>query len=120
MDPTENDPDYDWRGEVDWPHVHRLIRLHGLYWAYGLTLLTLYYTEILIGATRTVLGVLAYLGWAALLIALAPLVKRGRYGAGSASVVSLPTFLILIAFMASLLAYIALLHLIGMDTIELF
>lgn len=119
MDPAESDPDYDWRGEVDWLHVRRLIRLHGLYWILGLTLLALYYAGALVGVTRTLLGVLAYLGWAALLIALSPLIKRGRYSAGSALVVSLPTFLILIAFMASLLAYIALLHFIGMDTIEL-
>lgn len=46
-------------------------------------------------------------------------VARARYYQGSAHAVSPRTFLILVAFMASLCAYILLLGLIDMDTIEL-
>jgi hypothetical protein len=53
------------------------------------------------------------------LVLLAPIVARVRYRSGSAHVVSPRTFLILVAFMASLFAYILLLDLIGLDTIEL-
>ena len=42
VDPAERDPDYDWRSEVDWPHVRRLILLHGLYWALGAAQVALY------------------------------------------------------------------------------
>ena len=119
VDPAERDPDYDWRTEVNWPHVRRLILLHLLYWALGAAQAALYRAGLLTGATRTVLGIADYLAWAALLILLAPLVKRARYESGANTVVSWRTFLILIAFIASLCAYILLLDLIGMGTIEL-
>lgn len=119
VDPAERDPDYDWRTEVNWPHVRRLILLHGLYWAFGAFQAVLYRAGLLGGATRTLFGVADYLAWAVLLILLAPIVARARYRSGSAHIVSPRTFLILIAFIASLCAYILLLTLIGMDTIEL-
>jgi hypothetical protein len=119
VDPAERDPDYDWRTEVNWPHVRRLMRLHGLYWASGAAQAVLYWAGLLEGATRTLLGIADYLAWAALLVLLAPIVARVRYRSGSAHVVSPRTFLILVAFMASLFAYILLLDLIGLDTIEL-
>ncbi len=120
VDPAERDPDYDWRTEVNWPHVRLLILLHGLYWGLGAAQAVLYRAGLLTGATRTVLGIVDYLAWAALLILMAPLVARARYRSGSAHVVSWRTFLILVAFIASLCAYLLLLDLIGMDTIELF
>jgi len=119
VDPAERDPDYDWRSEVNWPHVRRLILLHGLYWALGAAQVVLYRAGLLEGATRTVLGIADYLAWAVLLFLLAPIVARARYQRGPDMVVSWRTFLILIAFIASLCAYILLLDLIGMDTIEL-
>ena len=119
VDPAGRDPDYDWRTEVNWPHVRRLILLHGLYWTSGAAQAALYRAGLLTGATRTVLGIADYLAWAALLILLAPLVKRARYRSGANTVVSWRTFLILAGFIASLCAYILLLDLIGMGTIEL-
>jgi hypothetical protein len=119
VDPAERDPNYDWRIEVNWPHVRRLVRLHGLYWGFGAAQAALYLAGMLVGATRTLVGVVDYLAWAALLVLLARVVARARFYRGSAHVVSPRTFLILVAFMASLCAYILLLSLIDMDTIEL-
>ena len=119
VDPAERDPDYDWRGEVDWPHVRLLIRLHGLYWAFGAAQGVLYWAGLLDGIPRTLLGIADYLAWAVLLILLAPLVRRPRYQRGGDTVVSWRTFLVLLAFIASLCAYLLLLDRIGMGTIEL-
>lgn len=119
VDPAERDLNYDWRTEVNWPHVRRLIRLHGLYWAFGAAQAALYQAGILVGTTRTLVGVVDYFAWAALAVLLVRVVARPRYYQGSAHVVSPRTFLILVAFMASLFAYILLLSLIDMDTIEL-
>jgi hypothetical protein len=55
-----------------------------------------------------------------LLVLLFRIVRRARYHRGGNTVVSGRTFLILIAFMVSLFAYIVLLDAIGLDTIELF
>lgn len=119
VDPAERDPNYDWRTEVNWLHVWRLIRLHGLYWAFGAAQAALYQAGMLVGATRTLVGVVDYLAWATLAVLLFRVVARERYHRGSAHVVSPRTCLILVAFMASLCAYILLLSLIDMDTIEL-
>ena len=119
VDPAERDPNYDWRTEVNWPHVRRLVLWHGLYWAFGAAQAALYLAGMLVGAIRTLVGVVDYLAWAALLVLLMRVVARARYYQGSAHVVSPRTFLIVVAFMASLCAYILLLSLIDMDTIEL-
>ena len=120
VDPAERDPHYDWRREVDWPHVRRLIRLHGLYWAFGAAQGVLYGAGLLEGAARTLLGVADYLAWAALLVLSFRIVARPRYERGGDTVVSWRTFLVLLGFIASLCAYLLLLDLIGMGTIELF
>jgi hypothetical protein len=120
VDPAERDPDYDWRTEVNWPHVRRLIALHGAYWAFGAVQAALYRAGLLTGATRTLFGLADYLAWAVLLVLLFRIVRRARYHRGGNTVVSGRTFLILIAFMVSLFAYIVLLDAIGLDTIELF
>jgi hypothetical protein len=119
VDPAERDPNYDWRTEVDWHHVRRLIPLHGLYWAFGAVQAALYQAGMLAGTFRTLIGVVDYLAWAALAVLSMRVVARARYHRGSAHVVSPRTFLVLLAFMASLCTYILLLHLIDMDTIEL-
>ena len=120
VDPADRDPHYDWRSEVNWPHVRRLIRLHCLYWAFGGAQVALYHAGLLVGTFRTLLGVADYLAWAVLCVLLAGVVARARYHQGSNQIVSPRTFLILFACIASLCAYIGLLSLIGMDTIELF
>ena len=118
VDPAERDPNYDWRTEVDWPHVRRLILLHALYWAFGAAQATLSGRHA--GRRHQDAGRRRrYLAWAALAVLLVRAVARARYYRGSAHVVSPRTFLILVAFMASLCAYILLLSLIDMDTIEL-
>lgn len=119
VDPAERDPNYDWRTEVDWRNVRRLIPLHGLYWAFGAAQAALYQAGMLAGTFRTLIGVVDYLAWAALAVLSMRVVARARYRRGSAHVVSPRTFLVLLAFMASLFTYILLRHLIDMDTIEL-
>ena len=120
VDPAAHDPSYDWRTEINWPRVRRLILLHGLYWAFGAVQAVLYHAGLLEGATRTLFGIADYLAWAALLVLLFRIVRRARYHRDGNTVVSGRTFLILVAFMASLFAYIVLLDRIGLDTIELF
>ena len=119
VDPAERDPIYDWRTEVNWHLVRRLILLHGLYWLFGAAQVALYQAGMLTGATRTLVGVVDYLAWAVLAVLLFRIVARARYYRGSAHVVSPRTFLILVGFVASLFAYVVLLNLIDMDTIEL-
>jgi len=118
-DPDTPDAEHDWRRELDWPLVRRLVRLHGLYWAYGALLAALYYAGVLTGATRTVLGLAVYLGGGALLVLSMRIVARPRRVRGGRHFVSGRTFLILLAFMASLFAYVGLLELIDLGTIEL-
>ncbi len=119
VDPAGRDPNYDWRTEVNWPHVRRLILFHGLYWVFGAAQVALYQAGMLVGATRTLVGVVDYLAWAVLAVLLFRIVARARYYRGSAHVVSPRTFLILVGFVASLFAYVVLLNQIDMDTIEL-
>ncbi|MGY9107512.1 MAG: hypothetical protein ACKVG0_13505 [Alphaproteobacteria bacterium] len=120
IDPAQDNPDYDWRAEVNWPRVRRLIFLHGFYWAFGALQIVLYRAGLLVGMTRTFAGLLDYVFWAILLVMLFPIVSRVRYMQGANHVVSAPTFLILIAFMGSLVAFILLLSFIGLDTVMLF
>ncbi len=119
VDPADRDPDYDWRREVDWPHVRRLLLLHGIYWAFGAVQVALYLAGLLDGAVRMVLGIAAYIAWAVLLFLSFRIVARARYQRGGDTVVSWRTFLVLCAFIASLCAYLLLLDAIGLDTIEL-
>ena len=119
IDPAERDPNYDWRTEVNWPLVRRLILLHGLYWVFGAAQVALYQAGMLAGATRSIVGVVDYLTWAVLLVLLFRIVVRPRYFRGSAHLVSPQTFVILVGFIASLCAYIVLLSQIDMDTIEI-
>jgi hypothetical protein len=119
IDPAGHGPDYDWRSEVNWPLVHRLIRWHSLFWAFGAAQLVLYWAGRLVGVARTLIGVADYLIWAVLLVMSMRLVARPRYARGSSHMVSPRTFLILIAFIASLGAYIVLLALIGLGTVKL-
>lgn len=118
-DPASRDPDYDWRTEVNWPHVRRLMVLHAIYWGFGVAQVVLYWAGLLTGGVRTLIGIIDYLVWAALLVLSFGVVARTRTGPDSAGNVSGPTFLILFAFVASLCAYIVLLSVIGLDTIEL-
>jgi hypothetical protein len=119
VDPAERDPSYDWRSEVNWPHVRRLIRWHALYWAFGATQAALYWAGMLVGVTRTLIGVADYLAWAVLLVMSFRVISRPRGSQGSAYMVSPRTFLVLGAFLVSLCAFIVLLSLIGLDTVEL-
>ncbi len=119
-DPTERDPNYDWRTEVNWPHVRRLILLHGLYWLFGAAQVALFQVGMLTGATRTLVGVIDYLAWAVLAVLLFRIVAQARHIRGSVHLVSPRTFLILVGFITSLCAYVVLLSLIDMDTIYLF
>jgi hypothetical protein len=105
---------------VNWPRVRRLIFLHGFYWAFGALQIALYRAGLLVGMTRTFAGLLDYVFWAILLVMLFPIISRVRYTQGSNHFVSGPTFLILIAFMGSLFAFILLLSFIGLDTVMLF
>lgn len=120
VDPARDNPDYDWRAEVNWPHVKRLALLHGFYWAFGAAQIGLYKANLLEGLTKTLIGLLDYAIWAILLVWLFPIVSRVRYYEGANHVVSGPTFLILFLFMGSLFAYILLLDFVDLDTIELF
>jgi len=93
--------------------------LHGIYWGSGVAQLEIYWAGGLAGMSRTLIGVADYLGWAVLLVLSFRIVARTRPGPDSAGRVNGPTFLILVAFLASLCAYILLLDQIGLDTIEL-
>lgn len=122
--PAKHKPGHDWRSEVNWPYFRRLIALHGLFWAFNAGLVVLFLADMLVGPIRTLLGTLGYLAWGALLmlsfrvVAGARNVPRPRRRAAT-HMVSLPTFLILIAFVASLVAYIPFLIQIDLDTIWL-
>ncbi len=119
VDPAERDPIYDWRTEVNWHLVRRLILLHGLYWLFGAAQVALYQAGMLTGATRTLVGVVDYLAWAVLAVLLFRIVAQARHIRGSVHLVSPQTFLIWVGFIASLCAYVVLLSQIDMDTIEL-
>ena len=119
VDPAGRDPNYDWRTEVDWHHVRQLILSHGLYWAFGAAQAALYHAGMLAGTLRTLIGVVDYVAWAALAVLSMRVIARPRYRRGSVHMVSSRTFLVLLAFMASLFTYILLLNLIDMDTIKL-
>jgi hypothetical protein len=119
VDPARREPNDDWRTEVHWPRVRRLILLHALYWTFGAAQAALYQAGMLVGATRTLAGIVDYAAWGALAVLGMRIVARTRSSRGSAHRVSPPTFLILVGFMASLCAYIVLLSLIDMDTITL-
>ena len=118
--PARGSADGDWRAQINWPQVRRLVVLHILYWAFGAVQVALYWAGMLAGPARTVLGIADYLAWAVLLVLLGRLIVRPLHGRGSAYMVDPRGFLILAAFMASLVAYIGLLGLIDMGTIMLF
>jgi hypothetical protein len=119
VDPAKREPNDDWRTEIHWPRVRRLILLHALYWTFGAAQAVLYQAGILVGTTRTLAGIVDYATWGVLAVLGMRIVARTRCSRGSAHRVSPPTFLILVGFMASLGAYIVLLSLIDMGTILL-
>lgn len=120
FDPAKENPDYDWRSEVDWPRLNRLIRLHLSFWILGGIELALFRFGALVGTTRTLLGLADYLIWGVLLVMLFPVVSKPRYHDGSNQMVSGPTFLILVALMGSLVGFVFLLNFIDLDTVEVY
>lgn len=114
----------DWRDEIDWRRLRRVLALHAAMWVYGAVLAALYLLQQLDGPLRTALGAFAYLCVAAAMISGFTLPRRNRPPRpedthSEGTTVSLQTFLLLFAFILSACGFILLLTLLGMGTIEL-
>ena len=68
-----NDHTNDWRNEINWPYARRFLRAHVIMWTFGFVLTLLSALEILVGANRKFLGVLALLIFAASLVGAFPI-----------------------------------------------
>lgn len=114
----------DWRGEIDWRRLRRVVALHAAVWVYGAVLAALYLLSQLHGPLRTALGIFGYLCVAVAMISGFTVLRRDRPprredAHSEGTTVSMRSFMLLFAFVLSACGFILLLALLGMGTIEL-
>ena len=114
-----NDPSNDWRNEVNWLYVRRLLRAHLIMWVFGFVLTLLSTFGMLDGTTRKLLGILALLVFAASLLGAFPIFGKTRQEDHEGPVYSFQVFLIFFGFLLSSGGYMWLLSSIGLDSIKL-
>jgi hypothetical protein len=117
---TNKRPGDSWRREVNWRYVRLLTVAHMMIWLFAFGLVIAAHYDLLVGAVKKTLGIIALVIFGASLVGIAPVfgqpLQKGEDGAG---VWQFPVFLIVFAFLASSGGYMLVLTYLGLDSIAL-